>query len=290
MIRILKRQVRKVLPLLITVFLFSCTSYPVFREDVLLAPPAKEPEWFPTEYSGLKILAGFDESLPVGGAALALQVGQFEVLLTPRDITGRGETRSSNTSDFTEETDIQIGVNGSPFSKMDPLNRTNRPMDIVGIQINHGVLVSPPVKSFDAMYILNDGSILFGSQAEIPDGTVFAVGGFRMLLNDGQVLGSQDTRHPRTAVGLSRDKKIFYIAVFDGRQADRAGLTTEETALWMNWLGCDTALNLDGGGSSSLVLKDSRGVLHILNSPVHRGRPGLERAVGNNIGFKFYTP
>jgi hypothetical protein len=60
-----------------------------------------------------------------------------------------------------------------------------------------------------------------------------------------------DGRHPRAALGLAGDR-IFAVAC-DGRSRRDAGLTLEELAALMAALGCDSALNLDGGGSTSLV-------------------------------------
>jgi hypothetical protein len=58
-------------------------------------------------------------------------------------------------------------------------------------------------------------------------------------------------RHPRAALGLA-DGRILAVAC-DGRSRDDAGLTLSELAWLMVALGCEEALNLDGGGSTSLV-------------------------------------
>ncbi len=60
-----------------------------------------------------------------------------------------------------------------------------------------------------------------------------------------------DGRYPRAAIGLS-DSAYFAVAV-DGRSRDDAGLTLEELAACMASLGCHTAMNLDGGGSTTLI-------------------------------------
>ena len=60
-----------------------------------------------------------------------------------------------------------------------------------------------------------------------------------------------DGRYPRAALGLA-DGRMFAVAC-DGRGRFDAGLTLEELAALMAALGCSTALNLDGGGSTSLV-------------------------------------
>ncbi len=58
-------------------------------------------------------------------------------------------------------------------------------------------------------------------------------------------------RHPRAALGLA-DGQLFAVAC-DGRSRHDAGMTLEELAELLVALGCDSALNLDGGGSTSLV-------------------------------------
>ena len=60
-----------------------------------------------------------------------------------------------------------------------------------------------------------------------------------------------DGRYPRAALGLAPGR-MFAVAC-DGRSRHDAGLTLEELAALMAALGCETALNLDGGGSTSLV-------------------------------------
>ncbi|MBX3112720.1 MAG: phosphodiester glycosidase family protein [Fimbriimonadaceae bacterium] len=80
-------------------------------------------------------------------------------------------------------------------------------------------------------------------------------------------------RHPRTAVGSNKDGDIFFVVV-DGRQAMSRGATLAEMADLMVQIGCDQAINLDGGGSSTMVVG---GV--VMNRP----SDGNERAVANGI-------
>jgi exopolysaccharide biosynthesis protein len=81
--------------------------------------------------------------------------------------------------------------------------------------------------------------------------------------------------HPRTAVGLSRDRRTLLLFVADGRREGVPGLTLPELAELMVEAGACTALNLDGGGSSALWLRD-----RIVNRP----SDGFERKVANHLG------
>ncbi len=87
------------------------------------------------------------------------------------------------------------------------------------------------------------------------------IGGYPVLLQDGQpTVGpcSQPIcgRHPRTAVGVTADG-IVLLVVVDGRQAGYStGMTLSELANFLRSLGAVEATNLDGGGSSTVVVQD----------------------------------
>ena len=106
-----------------------------------------------------------------------------------------------------------------------------------------------------------------------------------MLVQEGKPLcGTGDTyRAPRTAVGVRGDTVL--LLVVDGRAGRSRGVSLEETAKLMQWLGAEEALNLDGGGSSTLYIRGER-AHGVVNHPSdallgfsHRG----ERAVGHSI-------
>ena len=84
-----------------------------------------------------------------------------------------------------------------------------------------------------------------------------------------------NTRHPRTAVGFSADSSKVYFIVVDGRQpALSVGMSCAELADYMISIGCYNGVNLDGGGSSTMVVRNE-----IKNSP----SDGSERSVGNAL-------
>jgi hypothetical protein len=107
------------------------------------------------------------------------------------------------------------------------------------------------------------------------------------LRSDGDVKETWPERHPRTAVGVSRDGRYIYLVTLDGRQPGiSAGATTGELGVWMLRLGAWQAINLDGGGSTTLALADGRGGARILNVTVGDSKtPHTERRVGNNLGI-----
>lgn len=81
------------------------------------------------------------------------------------------------------------------------------------------------------------------------------------------------TRHPRTGIGITPEGEILFVVV-DGRSNLSVGLTLPEFASLFRELGCTEAINLDGGGSSTLYVAGS-----VLNRP----SDGAERKVANAL-------
>ena len=80
-------------------------------------------------------------------------------------------------------------------------------------------------------------------------------------------------RHPRTGAGFSRDGNTLYFITVDGRQENSAGMSLPEFADLMVSIGIAQGLNLDGGGSTTMVINGE-----VVNSP---SDPTGDRAVGN---------
>ncbi|MCA9575478.1 MAG: phosphodiester glycosidase family protein [Polyangiales bacterium] len=96
-----------------------------------------------------------------------------------------------------------------------------------------------------------------------------AVSGIPTLVRAGQVadseidrIGAAYGRHPRTAVGVSRDGHTVFLVVVDGRRGGSRGLNLYELADFMHDIGAHDAMNLDGGGSSAMFLRRAGGVIN----------------------------
>jgi len=121
-----------------------------------------------------------------------------------------------------------------------------------------------------------------GAQIQIDTGTAPSLAGVQTAISGGPMLvrngrASQWTgiqlRHPRTAVGWNKDY-IFLVEV-DGRQAGLSlGMTLPELAAYMVKIGCENAMNLDGGGSATLWVAGA-----VMNSPSE----GRERPAANAL-------
>jgi hypothetical protein len=96
---------------------------------------------------------------------------------------------------------------------------------------------------------------------------------FRASAADAYEFSSMLERHPRTAIGWN--ESYFYMVEVDGRQkALSVGMTLEELSKFLLDLGCEAAMNLDGGGSATLWY-----VGEVRNSPCDRA----EREIANAI-------
>lgn len=148
-----------------------------------------------------------------------------------------------------------------------------------------GVLQSPARAGQASVGIAADGRLSLvprpaGDWPEVHD----ALGAGPMLLRGGKIVDhgerQRDVRHPRSAIGTTADGRLLCLAV-DGRTPPAAGMSFEETARVLQALGCRDALNLDGGGSTTLWVAG----LGVCNFPCDDrvyDRAG-ERAVANAL-------
>ncbi|MCD7774202.1 MAG: phosphodiester glycosidase family protein [Clostridiales bacterium] len=131
--------------------------------------------------------------------------------------------------------------------------------------------------------ILKDGTAVIGSGKADTDNMISCVGGPTILVKDGvksSSILSNTAALPRTAVGIKADGSVVFLVV-DGRQAPTScGVTYSELADMMIALGCVDALNLDGGGSSTMLSQhEGSDELVCRNSP----SDGSERTVSTAI-------
>jgi hypothetical protein len=111
-----------------------------------------------------------------------------------------------------------------------------------------------------------------------------AISGNTFLVHDGIIRAVDDrTLHPRTAVGVDADTGEVLLLVVDGRSSKSRGYTMVELANLMIDLGADEAVNLDGGGSSTMVGKNRAGKTKVLNRP----SDGFQRWVANGISVTY---
>jgi len=212
------------------------------------------------------------------------------VLLTTAH-SGSLNTTSETISQFAIRTRVRLAINANFFAPC--CDAFSEPKTIIGLLVSNGTVVSPattdPTQSEAVLAIMrgNVAVIDHGSNIKLSQ-VVTAVAGSAIIVQNGKDIsasspseGDPANPNPRTLVGLSHHGRYLYLAVIDGRvKGYSTGTTNAQSAALMLALGCDSALNLDGGGSSEMVRADKLGESYILNTP----SGGAERFDGAALG------
>jgi exopolysaccharide biosynthesis protein len=104
-------------------------------------------------------------------------------------------------------------------------------------------------------------------------------------LREGTISRNAEARHPRSAVGVSRDGRTVWLVAVEGRSSASVGMTLVELGALLRRLGAWDALNFDGGGSTAMVVdgrlvtvpSDAAGERPVANALVVVGAPGGRR-------------
>lgn len=217
--------------------------------------------------------------------ALNLNETQFFHLVTP-PTTNDGVVCTRTTSAFLAEFGAHLAVNGDGFIYLPPESATcssGDPTRPNGFAASRGkTYVNKPSET---LYINANGDFTVGK----PKGVVYnAVSGDRILLQNGKMTPGMaaDVPAPRTAVGITANGKGVILLVVDGRQPGYSeGVDRHELTAMLQSFGASEGINLDGGGSSAMVIRGLDGSPRLLNRPIDGNTPGQERAVSNHLGI-----
>ena len=223
-----------------------------------------------------------------------------EFVVTPRANTEPGfNTRCATTLEFAQAECVQLAVNGSPFTPL--RNQSGESMKIEGLHLSRGELIAPPDPRphYAALLIAPDNKPAVKQYPLAATDLARArhgLGGYQVVVCAGKNLlvdydpGSTPP-HPRTAYGTSENGKYLWWLIADGRQPGRSeGLHFSELGELAVSLGIADLLNMDGGGSTTLVMQDSTThSFEVVNAPVGLGIAGTLRQNGNNFGVRVYS-
>jgi hypothetical protein len=198
------------------------------------------------------------------------------------------ETRLETTLDFARESGVQVAVNANFFYDLNGGNyEPGDPADNRGLSSSSGIKYSEP-DGLPSLVIGSDNSAaIVGANTTLPP-VYNGVGGLTTVMLGGLPAVCSESRcisaNPRTMAGVSEDGRFLYLLIIDGRQPGVSeGMTLGEAAGLLREKGAYSALELDGGGSSTLVISDPDP--RVVNMPVGIGnRPGTLRPVSNNLG------
>lgn len=190
--------------------------------------------------------------------------------------------RARTVRDFAQEFGLDLAINASYYQKriQDDFVRP------LGLWVVDSQVIGAPHAKFSAFGQGQDGRLYIVDPGSDYGHLRWAVGGGVRLLKNSIVTTSETNIHPRTALGLSADGNTLILAVIDGRQDHSRGISLVDLAHLFLTLGMTDALNLDGGGSSTLVVRRSSGEIEVLNSPWDHRLYGGERRVASHLGLK----
>lgn len=190
-----------------------------------------------------------------------------------------GKNVTETTSDIADRVNAILAINGDYYGVQE-----------TGYVLRNGKIYRSSSANKEDLAIYNDGSWAIINEEETDINTLLEKGAYNILsfgpalLKNSQIQVSQTEEvgkamrsNPRTAIGYI-DENHYVFVVSDGRTSESEGLSLYQLAEFMKTLGCKTAYNLDGGGSSTMVFNGK-----VVNNPVSMGRGSSERNVSDIV-------
>ena len=212
--------------------------------------------------------------------AADIQLSSASYLKTALAKSAYGKNVTETTSEMAESNNAVLAINGDYYGAQEK-----------GYVLRNGVLYrNTAEKGQEDLVIYEDGSFEIIVEDEITAEELLEKGAVQILsfgpalITEGEIsvtendeVGRAMASNPRTAIGIIDDLHYVFV-VSDGRTDESQGLTLYQLSQFMESLGADTAYNLDGGGSSSMVFQ---GVL--VNNPTTTGNSIKERSVSDIV-------
>ena len=214
----------------------------------------------------------------------------IKFLVTPGDPEADLPLSARTTSKFLNSFNLQIAVNGDGFTPwhsntiIDYYPHKGDPIDVIGFASSKGVVYSEDTDNEPTLFISPTNQARINTQI----GKIYnAISGNLQIVKNGRVIpGLSQVPEPRTVIALDRANRHLIIIVVDGRQPGYSdGATLEELAQIVIEKRGYNAINMDGGGSTTLVMEDKLGIPKLLNRPINQRIPNNQRPVGNHLGI-----
>lgn len=225
-----------------------------------------------------------------------LSCPELELIVTPKvKVEPPFEALGETTLEFARKQATLLAINSNAFGPSQ--FRAGHPVTINGLMLSKGQMLSPPEANYTAVVwdALNRPAVLSGqATAEEASGYFNGVAGFQLVLEAGRnrYAGQPPGElQPRTALGFTADRRTMIWLIVDGRQPQVSeGITEAELGELALQVGCHELLNLDGGGSTTLVALDTaKGQPRVVNTPVGMKMPGTLRPNGGHLGIRVWT-
>ena len=217
------------------------------------------------------------------------------------------DTAGYKTSSFLRNHGLQVAINANnfhdpgtaPSESPDYGEAEGSPFEVDGVLISQGVTVTVQSANDGAaafLFTTNNQATFIATNwpAHSTAGTYTGVSGLYTILANGVNVGYGYINdqgafphgvNPRTVFGLSQDRHYLYLMAIDGRQPGYSdGDLDWEAAEWLLLAGAWDGANMDGGGSTCLVMEGSTGAPIELNRDSSSAAYGYQRTVGAHFG------
>ena len=209
-----------------------------------------------------------------------VQLSSADSLKTAFAENSYGRNITDTTSSIAESVNAVLAINGDYYGVQQS-----------GYVIRNGVLYrSKAKKGAEDLVIYRDGSFAIIQESEITAQELMENGAWNVLsfgpalIEDGEIsvsvndeVGRAKADNPRTAIAVI-DGLHYLFVVSDGRTSESQGLSLYELASYLQTKGAQTAYNLDGGGSSTMVFNGE-----VVNNPTSGGERIKERSVSDIV-------
>ena len=209
-----------------------------------------------------------------------VKINDSSLLKTAFAKSSYGKNITEKTSTIANSVNAILAINGDYYGVQER-----------GYVLKNGVIYrDTPVNNKEDLVIYKDGSFEIIKENEISLEELLSKGAYNVLsfgpalvedsnisVSKNQEVGKAMASNPRTAIGIISDNHYVFV-VSDGRTNESEGLSLYELADFMKKIGCTTAYNLDGGGSSTMYFNGE-----IINNPTTNGKRINERSISDIV-------
>jgi hypothetical protein len=256
-------------------------------------PEAVREEWFAgVRYERLVL----QQPRPVVAHLVRIDMREpgIDFLVTPSEPSAEGDVFADKTSGFAARHGVQLAINANyfyPFHNTHPLNyapHVGDPVRVVGKAASRGSIYGSDGKATVTLYLSRERRVSF----EQPVGEVWhAISGIGYVVREGARAdfaedGVSRVPYARSIVAVDATGRYLWLLVVDGKQPGYSeGLTLEEAADLLLKQGAHTGIQLDGGGSATLVRQSTGGGIQMVNIPTNFRIAWWERVVATHLGI-----
>ena len=251
------------------------TIFILFLTVILTAAPQEFYDWSQSEKLHVGIQHAFiypkkPRPMKIHTVRVDLKAPGIDFIATARDkdcgkpmpdfpqmtiMTKRLEVRKFVENKQAEGVNVLVAVNATPWG---PWRKpfTHIYAGNISLLINEFDIIGDKKKDTPAFAVTRDNKVQIRviKSDEDRKNFRFVLTGFSIILKNSKVVINYKDYHPRTCYGISADGRYLYLMTVDGRQKFISeGASVVECAEFMRYFGAADAINMDGGGSTTLV-------------------------------------